>query len=113
MTTTPAPNAAIRSQFASDHDMQEIIALFVEEMPARLDELLTSWQRSDVPNLVRMAHQLKGAGGGYGFPAVSAASGALEQTLRAIDRDRTGTAALDGILGQFRALIDVCRRLTV
>jgi HPt (histidine-containing phosphotransfer) domain-containing protein len=38
--------------------------------------------RQDQEALTRLAHQLKGAAGGYGFAPISAAAGQLEHALR-------------------------------
>ena len=72
----------LRSEFADDPDMQEIIELFVGEMPRRLGELTTCWERRELDRLTHLVHQLKGSSGGYGFPTLGHAAGQLEETLR-------------------------------
>ncbi len=66
------------SDLSRDPDLVDLVALFVGELPERvrtLEELLASrdWQ-----GLRRAAHQIKGAAGSYGFPAISAVAAALE-----------------------------------
>jgi HPt (histidine-containing phosphotransfer) domain-containing protein len=72
----------IRSAYEGDADMMEIVREFAAELPsriARIEELLGA---GDEQELSRLAHQLKGAGGGYGFPQVSESAAALEQAIK-------------------------------
>lgn len=79
----PMSGAPIHSRFASDPEMREIVALFVAELPARIGELHAAWRTGDLDRIRIMAHQLKGAGGGYGFPDLSTLAGELEAAIRA------------------------------
>ena len=72
------PDAPLLSRFANDPEMRELVALFVTEAPDRLREIRASWEASDLRRLRMLAHQIKGAAGGYGYPEVSAAAAALE-----------------------------------
>ncbi|MEN0109565.1 MAG: Hpt domain-containing protein [Planctomycetota bacterium] len=85
-------NAAI----AADPKFRELAAGFVRELPARTGRLrgaANAWNRGDARDL---AHQLKGAGGGYGFDSVSELAAAVEtlcveetpqaDLLRAVER---------------------------
>ena len=78
----PMTAGPIHSRFASDPEMREIVALFVAELPARLGELHKAWRTGDLDRIRIMAHQLKGAGGGYGFPELSTLAGELEAAIR-------------------------------
>mgnify|MGYP003489492318 FL=1 len=72
----------IRSSYESDPDMLEIVCDFARELPvraARLEALLEARSYSDLQTL---AHQLKGAGGGYGFAQITEVAGRLEQSLK-------------------------------
>jgi HPt (histidine-containing phosphotransfer) domain-containing protein len=72
----------VRSSFAADPDMIEIVREFALELPGRADtlECLLAARRLDEMRV--MAHQLKGAGGGYGFPEITQVAGALESALQ-------------------------------
>jgi hypothetical protein len=73
----------LRSTFHDDPDMVGIVALFQGELPARIT-LLEGWFRSgDLESLRGLVHQLKGAGGGYGFGVISEQAEAL---LRLLDQ---------------------------
>ncbi len=72
----------IRSQYHDDADMRELVREFASDLPnrvRRLEELLAG---EDFEELERVAHQLKGAGGGYGFPQITEAAAVLELALR-------------------------------
>jgi PAS domain S-box-containing protein len=87
----PIPEC-ILSQFADDPDMAEVIAGFVERLPGALDAMYAAAASDDLEELRRLAHQLKGAGGGYGFPALTDGARALEDAARAEDRESVGLA---------------------
>ncbi len=80
--TLESPPEEYRSSLASDPDLSELVALFVEEMPDRVRDLQTQFQLSDWDQLARLAHQLKGAAGSYGFDQITPFAAALETTIR-------------------------------
>jgi len=102
---------AIRSEFAGDPDMQEIIEMFVEEMPQRIRQLRESWVAGQFDTVKCVAHQLKGASGGYGFGVLGTAAGALERGAMAL---ASGAAErqLEEVRRQMDELIDLCGRVT-
>jgi len=69
------------SAYESDPDMGEIVALFVAEMPDRRSELRKAVEAGDLSKAIRIAHQLKGAAGGYGFGALGTVAAASERAL--------------------------------
>jgi HPt (histidine-containing phosphotransfer) domain-containing protein len=76
---------SIRSEFALDADFQDVLEAFVDGLPERR-RLLTDLHRDgSLDELGRQAHQLKGAGGGYGFPEISTAGAELQLACRAQD----------------------------
>jgi CheY-like chemotaxis protein/HPt (histidine-containing phosphotransfer) domain-containing protein len=76
----PAPEW-IRSDYADDPDMQDAIREFVQSMPHKAALVREQIGQDDDAALRRTVHQLKGAGGGYGFPALSECAAALEKLL--------------------------------
>jgi HPt (histidine-containing phosphotransfer) domain-containing protein len=46
-----------------------------------LSAIRDGFEKGAVEVTCRLAHQLKGAAGGYGFPAITDAAGALERAL--------------------------------
>jgi CheY-like chemotaxis protein/HPt (histidine-containing phosphotransfer) domain-containing protein len=84
------------SSYANDPEMEELLQHFVRGLPGRITELRTAAGRPESDALLRLAHQLKGAAGGYGFAAISEAAGRLEQAVSAHDADTP--ALLDELL---------------
>jgi len=81
-TTGSVQGPAIFSSFADDPDMKELVDLFVGEMSERISQLRIMDSACDLIQLQRLAHQLKGAGGGYGFPAITEAASRLEANVK-------------------------------
>ncbi|MEX2208736.1 MAG: Hpt domain-containing protein [Myxococcota bacterium] len=73
----------IRSTYEADPDMHEIVCDFARELPARVAKLETLLSARAFAELQTLAHQLKGAGGGYGFAPITEVAARLEQALKA------------------------------
>lgn len=82
--STPSAHSSgpVLSEFRKDPDMLELVEVFVSELPTRIKAMQEAIAASNFEALKRHAHQLKGAGGGYGFPTVSTAAGALEEAIK-------------------------------
>lgn len=100
----PAPHAdpgPIHSQFAGDSEMSDLLDLFVAELGPRSEQFAALLAARRLDELRVLAHQLKGAAGGYGYPILSVAAGVLEKHLVGPDRDldevRRAVADLQGI----------------
>ncbi len=65
----------------SDPAFSEIVELFVDGLTQRLDAMLDALQANDMDRLRRLVHQLKGSGGGHGYPTLSQNASALEQQI--------------------------------
>ena len=92
---------SIRSAYENDPDMLEIVREFASELPARIAKLEAHLAANDMRALQTLAHQLKGAGGGYGFPQITELAASLESALKQglespVIKDRT--AALCAML---------------
>ena len=72
----------IRSIFENDPDMMEIVRDFAAALPARRRSLQALLEANALDALQVAAHQLKGAGGGYGFQPITDTAARLEQALR-------------------------------
>ncbi len=72
----------IRSIYEDDSDMLEIVREFAAELPGRAESLENLLRDGELEELQRLAHQLKGAGGGYGFAPVTEVAASLEKALK-------------------------------
>jgi HPt (histidine-containing phosphotransfer) domain-containing protein len=72
----------IRSIYENDSDMVDLVRGFSAELPNRADLLEELLSQGHWTELRRLAHQLKGAGGGYGFPKITEVAASLEQALK-------------------------------
>ena len=84
----------VHSSYATDPDMAELVREFALELPGRADTLERLLAASELQELGVLAHQLKGAGGGYGFAPITEVAAKLEQALRSgaaepVIKDRT------------------------
>ena len=97
---------SIRSIYEDDPDMIDIVREFANELPGRAESVESLLQQGDLDELQRLAHQLKGAGGGYGFAPVTEVAAALEQALK----DGVDATALEA---RASALCDTLRAVEV
>ena len=95
--------ASIRSTYESDPDMLEIVREFASELPARIAKLEAHLAAGELRELQTLAHQLKGAGGGYGFPQITDASRRLEAAAAASGDVARGLADLAALCRRARA----------
>ena len=68
----------IRSSFADDADMAELVAIFVEDAPIKIERLSNALDSQNWDQVRVFAHQLKGAAAGYGFTPLSDLARELE-----------------------------------
>ncbi|MBL8759700.1 MAG: Hpt domain-containing protein [Phycisphaerae bacterium] len=96
----------ILSEYANDADMAELVESFVAELPKRIESITSAVTESRATDLKRIAHQLRGAAPGYGFPSIGAAAATLEDLMR----QAPATAELATFKSQVDELIDLCSR---
>jgi histidine phosphotransfer protein HptB len=82
MTDEKHVGTCIYSTLGADPDLAEIVAMFVDEMPARVVTLTRHFDNKDWESLRQAAHQLKGAAGSYGFEPISPSAGRVEAAVR-------------------------------
>jgi signal transduction histidine kinase/DNA-binding response OmpR family regulator len=108
---SPAPErpaetrgTVIKSTFAADDDMKQIVGEFVAELPAQTARLKALLDAGDLAELRRAVHQLKGAGGGYGFADITTLATQAEQSIRQ-------EAQLERVAADVRSLVDLLRQV--
>jgi CheY-like chemotaxis protein len=110
---TPAPNQdapvrddrAITSQYINDPDIASILETFISRLAVQVEAMRHAHADGQRRELQRLAHQLKGAGGSYGYPSLTEAARVLEDAAKAQDRTTEG-AALEVLAAVNRAIQD-------
>lgn len=90
-------NGPVYSTFADDPDYAELLEMFLETVPEKRQAVEGAFRSGDFDGVRTLAHQLKGAGGGYGFNGLTDVAAELEAACKANDADRIGPA-LDRLL---------------
>jgi HPt (histidine-containing phosphotransfer) domain-containing protein len=109
MSNVNAPHPSdgpLLSTLAGDPDMAELVTMFVSEMPERIAALQDAIGHSDLETLRKLAHQLKGSAGGYGFQPITESAAVVERSAKAPE-------PLEMIRKSADELIDLCRRASV
>ncbi len=91
------------SEYANDPDMRELVVEFVGELPNRVSQIQNHLTNQNLSELVVLAHQLKGAAGGYGYGSITDAARELEKCAKAGND-------LEGIKQQVNGLSRLCER---
>ncbi len=92
------------STLAEDPDLAEIVEMFVDEMPDRVENILNCLQSEDWDGLRRASHQLKGAAGSYGFSAITPCAGVLESVVRQTRPEDEIRKAVDELVSMCRSV---------
>jgi CheY-like chemotaxis protein len=85
--TVSSRHSPLVSELADDPDMVGILADFLETLGRRAAALEFAILHDDKPSLMRLAHQLKGAAGGYGFPSITEQAKVVCGALESGDRE--------------------------
>lgn len=93
----------LRSEFADDPDMREIVEFFVNDLSERISAIRAAFDTDDRMRLRTLTHQLKGAAGGYGFPSIGFAAATVERELLGQEAD------LSHLSDKVENLLLVCR----
>ena len=88
-----------------DPSFAEIVVQFVDGLDQRLEKMEEAVRAADFQALRAAAHQLKGSGGGYGYPVLTDKAAKLEKDAKNGVMDRCVTT-----LAELRQL---CQRVVV
>ncbi|MCB9845167.1 MAG: Hpt domain-containing protein [Phycisphaeraceae bacterium] len=105
-TDRPSSCLPLVSEFAHDPDMAEIVVEFLDSLPERIETMESAWRDGATRELSTLVHQLKGAGGGYGYPSITEAAGALEARLKGTE----GSGPDSDIRDRLSHVVTLCRR---
>lgn len=96
----------IRSEFANDAGMRELVEMFVQDMPQKIQALQEALASGELTSLRRLAHQMKGACGGYGFSTLGEEAGKLEAAL-------DSSQDLEAVQARVNELVSMCSRVAM
>jgi PAS domain S-box-containing protein len=94
----------IASTMSNYRGMKKIIIEFVEGLPGEIAKIQDLLDHNDLNSLRRVAHQLRGTGGGYGFDVITDLAGNVEDAINAAE-------TRESIDQRIRSLIGVIRRV--
>lgn len=101
MAAEPPPRV-LPSERAHDPRFAPLLVRYLMSLREQREELRGALEAGDGDAVRHIAHKLRGTGGSYGFQAITAAAGELEEALRAggsLAEQQAGTARLDLLLG--------------
>lgn len=81
----PVPNTLESSLVRDDPEMADIVEDFVQGLSQRVAELKAANEKMNWEQLASLAHQLKGAGGSYGYPILSELAATMEAQFQQQD----------------------------
>ena len=84
--------------------MKELIAQFTRQLPQSVSDLQRQLDQGNLEELARIAHRMKGAGGGYGFNQITELAASAEKAIK-------DSAPLASITSRVNDLIDLIRRV--
>ena len=92
-----------------DVELNELRKVFLDEALQKVDDMQSSLEQATAESMERvtyLAHQLKGAGGSYGYQRISSDAEALEKALET----QAGDAQTREYLAKLRAEIEARAR---
>ena len=91
--------------------LAEVLRLFLEEAPARIEKLRNAWAARDIQQVQRIAHSLKGSAGNIGASAMFEICKRLDSSGR--PGEVVDTAGLIDALGsEYRKVEEEIHRIT-
>ena len=99
-----AGGTGLRSSLEHEPSVQKLLSKFIERLPHRVTTMSNLLQERDLENLRQAIHQLKGAGGGYGFAQLTEQAGRAEQKIRAGDDLEAVQVEVDSLITLVRSI---------
>jgi len=78
---------AIYSEYADDPDLVDLIEDFTSELENEINAMKESFDQGNYDKLRSLAHQIKGAGGSYGYQLLTDVSKVLEKAATVNDTE--------------------------
>lgn len=98
-------NPILSELMQEDSSYEDLVANFVSRLSERVTQLEGAIRAADFESVRVTAHQLKGSGGGYGYPMITAVAAELEQQAvsQAMDDCVKAITELRSIAGRVEA----------
>jgi CheY-like chemotaxis protein len=100
----------LTSTLARDPDIGPLLPEYLSELAAKAMEIGRALQGNDWAAITRLAHQIKGSAGAYGFPSITAAATRLERLAKTPDAQEEATAEVSELLGLCQLATNVHRQ---
>lgn len=101
---SPLVGQGLRSSFADDPTMHVAIAEFVDLLPYRVAIIERLLREGNLIELRRVIHQIKGAGGGYGFDPITQYAAQADQSLKEQNSPEIIAGQVDLLVGLIRTV---------
>jgi len=79
MSQTTTSDPIISTLVQQDPSFSDLVEQFIAGLDGRIQAMRQAVEDSELDVLKVLAHQLKGAGGGYGYPILSEAAASLQR----------------------------------
>lgn len=102
MTNHPDADCGAKIRIHVDPDLADLIPGFLDNRRKDITVMQEALKRGDFETVRILGHSMKGAGGGYGFDAITEIGATLEQAARGRNPDgiREGLSALASYLAR-------------
>ena len=107
-TDTTKVKAPLRSSFADDPEMRDLLVFFVDDLSRRVEAIRRALFDQDRAQLHTLAHQLSGSAGGYGYTSIGDVARLLEKQTRS--NQLSDEMELSLLHERAEDLISICRR---
>jgi signal transduction histidine kinase/DNA-binding response OmpR family regulator len=105
VSTAPNSSAGVLpSTYATDPKYARLLERFVSRLPERVAKLTAQLAAADMDGLRHTVHNLKGAGHGYGFTAITELAARVEEAIKS-------ETPREAIAAEVTALTDLIRRV--
>lgn len=92
----------------ADPDLEDLIPIFLENRNEDVTALQEALSQGDFERVRVLAHNMRGAGGGYGFEAITQIGKRMEEAAKAQDGSTitSGIVALEAYLGKVQVIYE-------
>jgi len=94
----------LRSTYADDPDMRELIGDFVDALPESVHSLTRLLDANDLNGLTSAVHQLKGTGGGFGFGIITRMASTAEQRLKSNESVESARREVESLIAVLKGV---------